>query len=234
MISKTELANQALAHVSQTPIADIDEVGNKSARVCKQFIDSSIHEVLRTARWNCATKRATLTQSATPPNHGYRHAYQLPADFLRLMEVNGEQYDDAQMFLEIEGDKLVSNFDQAKIRYIAKIDVSQMDPLLAKAVAIHLAGQITVPLSCDLNLKSQLVQLLQMAMNDARSADAIETGNRLNREFVDSETGKPSLTERYSPRGIPFLLLIGKNAKIAAVNPAEGQLEKAIQAALAK
>lgn len=178
MNTKTEIANYALSYIGEGKISDIDDTGSKAARICKQFMQSTIDEVLRAARWNCATKRASLALLSTAPNHGYTHAYQLPVDFIRLLEVNGEQYEAGMPYLEIEaGQRLLSNFERCDIRYIAEITVAEFDPMLAEAVATKLATKAIIPLSGNADLQARIYQLHDRAIKAAGLVDAIETGS---------------------------------------------------------
>ncbi|RYG66067.1 TlpA family protein disulfide reductase [bacterium] len=70
---------------------------------------------------------------------------------------------------------------------------------------------------------------------DKKALDSFTQKHRMKwPQIVDSETGPRSLSDSYVAGGIPYLLLIGKDGNLAAVNPAKNQLEKAIQMALAK
>ncbi len=53
-------------------------------------------------------------------------------------------------------------------------------------------------------------------------------------QTYDHDNGKESNAVHYGVKAIPFLLLIGKDGKIAAVNPRGEDLEPAIKAALAQ
>lgn len=201
MTTTTQLANRALAYLGEAAITDITDTTVKHARVCNEFIDQVIDEHLRTHRWNCAISRATLSQLSTDPNHGFTSAYQLPADFLRLLEVNGEQFDGSDEFLEIEeGQRLLSNSSSAQIRYVKRIGVSEFDPLLAKAVALGLAMEIAVPLTANLELQGQIATLHARALSKARSVDAVETGSRENRPLERLLQNSPLRLSRFGGR----------------------------------
>ncbi|RYG66066.1 TlpA family protein disulfide reductase [bacterium] len=51
-------------------------------------------------------------------------------------------------------------------------------------------------------------------------------------QIFDGKGWKTPIAQTYGVRAIPFTLLIGRDGKVAAVNPPEGQLEKAVQKAL--
>jgi hypothetical protein len=182
MITRTALANRALAHLGEEGISDIDDTTSAKARICKEFTGDVIDEVLRLHRWNCAIERTTLSRLAEPPDHGYAHAYQLPEDFIRLLELNGEQFDGSAEFLEIEaGQRLLTDDDTAEIRYVKRIDVHEFDPLLGKAVALALAVEIAIPLTKDSRKREALEGAFLRAIGRAAKIDALETGARENR-----------------------------------------------------
>jgi hypothetical protein len=180
-MTSTDLANYALAYLGEAKISSIDDTNSKQARTCKQFLAPTIEEVLRSHRWNCAIKRATLTRLTAAPNHHYTYHYALPTGFLRLLELNGEPHNDSDEFFEIENNKLATDADTAEIRYIANIPTNEFDPLLKKAVALSLASTIAVPLTAKIDLQTQCYTLFEKAIGKARQIDAIEVGTREGR-----------------------------------------------------
>lgn len=180
-MTTTDIANYALAYLGEPKISSIDDTNSKPARTCKQFLDITIKEVLRSHRWNCAIKRATLTRLGTAPNHHYDYFYALPTGFLRLLELNGEPHNDSDEFFELENNKLATNSDTAEIRYIHNIETTDFDPLLAKAIALSLASTIAVPLTSKIELQTQCFTLFERAIGKARQIDAIEVGTREGR-----------------------------------------------------
>lgn len=179
----TEIANYALAQIGEPKISSIDDTGSKEARICKQLLTPVIRETLRKHRWNCATKRATLSALVETPNHHYTYLYQLPTDFLRLLELNGEPAGNSDEFFEIEGKRIATDSDTAEIRYIASITSDGFDDLLTEVVAMELAAKIAVPLTAKLELQTQCKNLARMAIGQARQIDAIEVGSKEGRPF---------------------------------------------------
>lgn len=200
MTTKTDLANYALAHLGEPEIADISGTDQVS-RLCNRFMDQAIDETLRAHRWNCATKRATLSQLAAAPEHGLDHQYQLPGDFLRLLEVNGEAWEGSDEFFEVEtGKVLVTDADEAEVRYIAQIEVSAMDPLLKEVIALKLAAKLAMPRKGRNEVQAQLVQLTRLAMRKAARADAVETKGREGRGIQRILANSPLVRSRFRGR----------------------------------
>jgi len=180
MTTNTDLANHALALLGELPISDIESETSKPARVCRQFIQSAMDETLRMGRWNCATERVTLARNSTAPVAGYDFYYDLPGDFIRLLEVNGEQYEDSSEFFEVEGLKLASDEDSVSIRYIRRITIGYADGLLANAMAVRLAGKIALPLTGSEEKAITFARLFREALGEARQHDAQESGTGRN------------------------------------------------------
>lgn len=178
MTTLTDLANAALAYLGDSAITDITDTSSKPARLCNQFAQRAIDEVLRMGRWNRAARRKALVKDVTAPAFAYTSSYKLPGDFIRMLEVNGEEWQDSSEFHTIEDDRLLTDEDMAEIRYIARIEIGQADALLQEAIAVRLALKIAVPLTGSTEVQSAMFSLFQKALGDARHADAAENGSR--------------------------------------------------------
>lgn len=200
MNTTTDLANYALAHLGEPQITDI-EGGGTVESLCLRFVQDTIDEVIRSHRWNCATDRATLTQLSAGPNHGLTYAYQLPASFLRLMEVNGEAWEGSDQFFEIENsERLLTDQSVVKIRYLKRIGVTDMDPLLGEAVALKLASKLAVPITAKLEQQTQMLGLYDRCIRKAASVDALETKGKEGREMERIISNSPLVRSRFRGR----------------------------------
>lgn len=180
MTNDTDLANRALGLIGEAEISAITDQSSKGARTCRQFATAARSETLRMGRWNCATKRTALVEVLPVPVGDYAHQFQLPTDFLRLMEVNGEAVKAADEFFEIEGRKFLTDSGTVWIRYIADIPIGACDPLLQAAIATRLAHLIAIPLSARIEQADALEKLYQRRLSEASSIDAKETGSGEN------------------------------------------------------
>jgi hypothetical protein len=176
MTTLTDLANAALAYLGDSPVSAITDEDSKPARLCNQFAQASIDEVLRLHRWNRATKRATLVADASAPDHGWDLSYRLPDGCLRILDINGEAYEDTLEYFTLEADRLLTNEDEVTITYIGRIDIGLCDPLCQDAIALRLAAKIAVPLLGSQEMRAVMSGLAQKALHEARHIDAIECG----------------------------------------------------------
>ena len=111
---------------------------------------------------------------------GYAHRFALPTDFVRLMEINGEQVTASDEYFEIEGNYILTDSTEVSIRYIATETISTLGPLLQNAIALRLAAKVAVPLLGSAEKHALMVQLFAKALAEARQVDALESGSREN------------------------------------------------------
>jgi len=177
MLTKTDIANLALHRVGAQRIMDLNEKGSKGARVMRDLYEPAVRELGRMAEWQCLKDRATLGRLATAPAFGWTYAYQLPATFIRLVKLNGTEYrGEPQDDHEIEGLKLLTDAEEAKIEFVAfKEDANEFDALFVKALVAKLAAESAVPLRQDETLAVRLMQEFEtLALPKARSRTAGE------------------------------------------------------------
>ncbi|MHC4067262.1 MAG: hypothetical protein ACYSUI_22545, partial [Planctomycetota bacterium] len=142
--SKLDIMNIALVALGTRPATSPTE-----QRGPVQFANARYEGVrdyvLTTGNWNCATKRATLSPLATTPDFEFDNEYQLPADFLRL-----HRMEDLDLRFRIEGRKLLTSWDEAKIIYVYRMEVvAEMDELLKYAIGYRLAFEIALATKAD-------------------------------------------------------------------------------------
>jgi hypothetical protein len=169
MATQTDICNLALALLGQTPISSINE-DSTAGRLCRQFYAQVYDEVLRSHAWKCAKARTALAELATTPDFGWDHQFQLPADCLRVLQLEELDYE-----FDIEGDTLLTNDDTANIIYISRITPNKLDSWAVKAIYHTLAYQMAYPLTQSLSLKNAIEAALdQTIYPEARRLGAFE------------------------------------------------------------
>jgi hypothetical protein len=121
----------------------------------------------------CGTGYPVVT--AIAPLFHYDYQYQLPADFDRLTR-NYRRY----QHLTIQGQRLLSRWDSAKIEYVKKItDPTLFDTLFTEVLILTLALKLLGPLQGTQNttFRQELKQDLKEAMMRARTVCAAENNN---------------------------------------------------------
>lgn len=168
MASTTQIVNRALQLVGQEPISSLDE-STPSAKTCKLAWDDVKNAVLRSHAWASVSKRVRLSRLAETPAWEFQYYYQLPSDFLRIVEV------EPQSVYTREGNRLLSNEKELSILYVHETeDVNLFGPILSMAIAYKLASEIAYKFTASTSLEGRLNQKYEDILAEARGVDARE------------------------------------------------------------
>ena len=165
------ICNNALVQLGNEPLLNLTDTTKKAVRLCVQFYDQTVEEVLRAYNWNCATVRDTLTVDETPPEWGYNYRYALPADCLRVIGFSSESVN-----WKIENGYILADTDSGEISYIKLITAADMDALLRSAVSARLAAYLAFPLTNSATVAKAMFDLYKEKLADAHTMDAFENG----------------------------------------------------------
>ena len=185
MLTKTDVANNALAYLSAEGITSVFDQENTKARVISSVFDSVAAEVMRSHRWSCLVRRVELSRLADRPllnrTFGYQYQFELPTDNLRVLDINGEPWNRKERSFDINGRMLLMNSPKAFLRYIAHVkETAEWDVLLAEAVALKLAMRIARTITKDGASSEQLYGLYKSRIAEAQHVDAMENGSGEN------------------------------------------------------
>jgi len=183
MAGQIEIVNRALFKLGALPLASMGD-NNKQARIMGGLWDTVRRAELRRHLWSFALKRSTLPALAAAPAWGYPQAFQLPADFVRLAQVNDllispsetdyRTFDDSPY--AIEGSTLLTVFPAPlKIRYVFDvIDPGAFDALFVEALAAKLAYEACEGITQANENKNQASEDYKAAIRSAAMVAAIE------------------------------------------------------------
>jgi|SRR5215217_3713125 len=200
-LTKTNICNQALGRIGSPHIMDIEDANSKSARVCKETFEIAVREVARAGEFNCMKKRIELGRLTEAPAFGWPYQFQLPANFISMVELNGVFVSGVRgENWEIEGDKLMTRAESAKVQFIGYDENTQnWDPLFVNAIVVLLASKIALPVRQDDALaQALLTEYERVALPKARMKDGNE---RKKRPFAPWETSRFVQSRRYSTNG---------------------------------
>lgn len=178
--SSTEICNEALARLGEASISSIDD-NSVAARACKLHYEPVRDKLLRSHRWNFATTRAVLSQLSPAPLFGWDYQYQIPADCLRVLDINdtadGDVITDEWV---VEGTKILSNADTINLVYIARIEtVGLFDDLFADALSCKLAVRLSESVRGTTGKTAELLEIYEQIIAPlARRTDANEGRRR--------------------------------------------------------
>ena len=178
MASVVDICNGALNQLGATTILSLTE-DSKNARLCNSRYTQVRDGLFRTHPWNCLQKRIELAADTDAPAWGFTSAYTLPADCLRLLKIL-----DYDSNYKVEGRKILSNASSMKILYIGRItDPNEYDELLRETLSASLAADIAFAVTSNNTTATNMYNLFQDKLKDARFVDSTEGQN------VDQDLG---------------------------------------------
>lgn len=178
--SEVSVCNGALLMLGADAIGSLDD-DTKKARLCSQFYSSTRDQALQAYPWNFAVKRASLTQDATAPNHGFTYAYDLPNNpyCLRVLRCQ-----DPRIVFRVEGRRLLSDESTIKIKYIARIEsVAEFSPMFREAFEHLLAWKLCYAITGSTSLRGDLMNAYKEILVDAEDVDTQEGVNDPDEEY---------------------------------------------------
>ena len=172
MASTVDICNGALNQLGATTILSLTE-DSKNARLCNSRYTQVRDGLFRTHPWNCLQKRVELAADTTAPAWGFSYAYTLPADCLRLLKIL-----DYDSNYKVEGRKILSNTSSMKILYVSRVtDPNEYDELLRETLSASLAADIAFAVTSNNTTATNMYNLFQDKLKDARFVDSTEGQN---------------------------------------------------------
>lgn len=179
MASQIEIFNTALTALGLSRVLSIDD-DTEPAIVMKTLWSLQKDAELQSHAWSFAIKRLEVPALAAPAVFGFSKQYQLPDDYLSMVEV-GENFVfytpvDQRTLFAIEGRQVLTDEGSPlRIRYVKKIDnAGEFPPMFANAFAMRLALAACTRLTESQAKKQEMMQEYKMAMANARRSNNIE------------------------------------------------------------
>lgn len=171
MASVIEICNSALNQLGASAITSLTE-NSKNGRLCNARYNTVRDAVFRSHPWNCLTKRVTLAADSSTPDWGFKYAFTLPSDCIRVLGINA--YDSNH---KIEGRKVLINESALKIIYISRVtDPNEMDVLLRETISAALAADMGFSITANLQTAKLFNEKYVLKLSEARHTDASEGG----------------------------------------------------------
>tara|TARA_B100000780_G_scaffold262270_1_gene215278 strand:+ start:71 stop:652 length:582 start_codon:yes stop_codon:yes gene_type:complete len=172
MASIVGICNGALNQLGATTILSLSE-DSKNARLCNSRYTQIRDALFRTHPWNCLQKRVQIAADTTTPAWGFKNAYTLPADCLRLLKIL-----DYDSNYKVEGRKILSNTSSMKILYVARVtDPNEYDELLRETLSASLGADIAFGVTSNNQTAKNMYELFKDKLRDARFVDSTEGQN---------------------------------------------------------
>ncbi len=187
MASEVSICNRALSILGHEPLLALSDDTNAGRTMNATYSDVRDAEHDR-HRWRHTFKRATLAASVTNPDFDYARQFQLPSDFIRLVE-GGDIYKVADLNdyrtgtnedWSIEGGMLLTHLAAPlRIRYIARIvDTALFPPSFAESLACRIAFEACERITQSDTKKQTCWQQYRASLMEAVRARALEASPR--------------------------------------------------------
>jgi len=143
-MTETDICNMALGRIGAnrlTSTTTIDADTTVQGIQCRLYYDPTRDALLRSFDWSFAKTRKSLELHPDAPDFEWDHQYKLPDDYLRMRSnYTIDDTNDVDDRYVIEGDRLLTNEDEAEIRYIRKVtDPDEFDPLFVEVFVLQLS-----------------------------------------------------------------------------------------------
>lgn len=179
MATKQEIANGVMRLLGQQTFTLSD--GTPHDAQFGDLYDEVLADLLRSHPWNFATKREELTQNGTAPIFEFEFAYDLPADFIRIISVHPNSDGRGTIVYREElvddtGDTrvLVAGANELWLRYVALItDTTLFPPDFTRALQYALARDLSIPITDSNTLEDTFGKKADRWLAKARSADGL-------------------------------------------------------------
>lgn len=183
MAAQIEVCNRAVIKLGGSTLLTSLSDNGKLARTFAALWDTCRKAELRKRNWNFALARGSLPKLSDTPR-GFSYQYQLPTDFLRLVQVSDvyvapglvdyRNFDDSPY--AIEGQHLLTDFsDPLKIRYVRDVtDPGIFDALFVECLACKLAFEACYTVTQSREGQKVAMDDYKLAVKDAAAANAVE------------------------------------------------------------
>lgn len=169
--SVVQIINMALAEIGAQAVTDHTVDQSPAARLANRLFDQTRDAILRAHLWNCAMKRAKLTAAASPPLWGFSLAYDLPADFIRLADVESRE-----TTFRVEGRQILTDSSEMNILYVYRLEnVALMDESLKGSIATRLALEMSMTLQGSAQHSERLLALSEFKLSEGQFIDQVES-----------------------------------------------------------
>lgn len=178
MSSQVSIFNRALIKLGEATVLSVND-NLKPARTLLSMYDATRDAELRAHTWNFSIKRARLSALVATPEWGWDLQYELPSDFLRLVQVN-EFYVRTGIKqttpFALEGNRILTNLQAPlAIRYVSRVtDTTKFDALFVDALSCKLAMEACEALTQSQSKFQTVASQYREAIQRAVATDAIE------------------------------------------------------------
>jgi hypothetical protein len=171
------IANLALIDLGQ-PILPVADSSSKAGRLFLTSFEPTVLEILRDHPWRCCRSQALMASDPTAvPLFGYSLAFRVPANFVKVVYVQGSNNADLANNIEPfarHGQYIHCNVEGFCLTYIERKTTDEFDPGLVATIAARLAWRWCKPLTDSAADIKMYMQAYSTISSDAKFNDALD------------------------------------------------------------
>jgi len=183
-LSRVQVLNDALRIIGSPLITNPDSA-SEGARQSNGVFDRIVAQELSQNAWYFAKVQASLPADADAPLYKFARKFQLPGDFVRLIEIEGmwvfssyhQPGSRVQELFEAQGSKLLTNFGAPlNITYLRNSgdDTSQWPAYFSTVVSAAIAKEIAEPLTKSAENTQVAERAYKTAISNCARINAIQ------------------------------------------------------------
>lgn len=159
-MTDVQICNLALARLGDAKITTLGDA-TAQAQYCTLFYAQTVKELQTDLDWQFCRKLASASADGTPPAFGYAARYALPADFLRVLRINGIDEDENFGKWEIIGGFIHTDLTgPIQLDYVANITAeADFPPIFVELLTAKLAAHLALPLTGSKELFDQMARI---------------------------------------------------------------------------
>lgn len=171
MATKVSISSNALLLLGAQSINDLTEE-NDRAQLAANLYDPVRDALLRSHPWNCSTKRVILAPTTTAPAFDYGYAFNLPADWLKTLQVG-----EARSALDYvtESGQILADVAALPLRYIWRNEAeATWDSMLVHGMTLAMQAHMAYAITKSTSMRDSARQELADFLRRARAADGMD------------------------------------------------------------
>lgn len=176
MPTRLSVMNKALRILGQPALASPDQ-NDEAGRLLRASWDESANACYEVGNWNSAIERVELSRSSIVPAWGYSYYYELPGDFVRLVQISqsGDNNEDFTGYRPENG-MYATDAETLYIRYVSKNLMILAPGEWTQAFADFVSATLAVDIAPKLNPTGLefASEIQEKKKRTALSIDAIE------------------------------------------------------------
>ncbi|OAN50157.1 hypothetical protein A6A04_01735 [Paramagnetospirillum marisnigri] len=168
-LSAIALCSRALLRLGASPIASFED-GTAESEVAALLYPPLRDAVLSSHPWSFATAQGSLPRLAAAPVADFANAFQLPADFLRVLSA-GPGGRGQGLTYRIHQDRLLCDAEEVVLTYVFRPDESGFPPFFDQMLMARLTAEFCIPVT-ESTTRAQF--LFRLAEDEFRRAKLID------------------------------------------------------------